>query len=256
MKRFAIQIIALALLGSSVYAQQWKLAPLEIYGGLANLHYFGDIGGTAGESNMLGLKDINFSKIRPGLNFGARYQVMRELQVKGSYTLGVLTQSDLRSRNENRNYAFSTLINELTVSAEYYIIPESDENYYYSIMKVRGGFRHFRQPLSLYVSAGAGGVHFITKAKNALKTSTRFDDSHSLAIVIPVGLGVKYAIMPSISLGAELNLRYTTTDYLDGFSPSFSDFNDIYYSFDIKLNYKIQKTKKRNKGVPRRKLFF
>jgi opacity protein-like surface antigen len=256
MKRIAIQIIALVLFGTSGYSQQWKLAPLEFHGGVAILHYFGDIGGSASESTMLGLKDINLAKVRPGLILGARYQFMKVLQVKGSYTLGVITQSDLRSRNENRNFAFSTLINELTVSAEYYIIPESDENYYYSIMRMRGGFRHFRQPLSLYVSLGAGGVHFATRALADFKDSPRFDNSHSFALVIPAGIGIKYAIMPSISVGAGLNLRYTSTDYLDGFTSLFSDFNDVYYSFDIKLNYKIQTTRKRNVGAPRRKFFF
>jgi hypothetical protein len=256
MKLIAIQFIIIVMYGFVGHAQQWKLAPLELNGGISNLHYFGDIGGSANENSLLGLKDINFLKIRPGLTLGARYQLMKPLQINTTYTLGLLTQSDAKSRNEGRGYAFSTLINELTVAAEYYIIPESDENYYYSIMQVRGGLRHFRQPFSLYVSLGLGGVHYTVWARDNLINSTRFDNSRSLAVVIPAGIGGKYAIMPKVSLGAELMLRYAITDYLDGFSPDFSDFNDIYYSFNFKINYKIQKTKKRNIGLPRRKFFF
>jgi hypothetical protein len=255
MKKALIPIIVFLFLSSSGFSQQWKLAPLELFGGISTFQYFGDIGGSASESTLLGLKDINFRKLRPGVILGARYQIIKPLLIKGSYSFGFLAQSDINSRNEVRNFAFSTVINEVAFAAEYYIIPESDENYFYSIMQVRGGLRHYRQPLSLYVTLGAGGVHYKITAKDALIDSPRFDNSKSLTIVIPMGIGIKYAVMPKISLGVELLARYAMTDGLDGVTPSASKYNDTYYSLNLNANYKIQKRVKRNIGIRRKRLF-
>ncbi|MDD2277877.1 MAG: DUF6089 family protein [Bacteroidales bacterium] len=255
MKRIIATFIAVLSITGLSFSQQWKTAPLELYGGISNLLYFGDIGGASSESSLMGIKDFRFSKIRPGITLGARYQVMKPLTLRASYTLGVLTQSDLNSRNESRNFAFRTLINEFTIGAEFYIIPESDENYYYSIMQIRGGLRHYKQPFSLYATLGAGALLFNVTPKEDLVTSPRFNDTKSFTMVIPVGIGCKYAIMPKISIGAELLLRLTTTDFIDGYTSQFSESNDLYYSLNIKVNYKIQKSRRRNIGLPRRRLF-
>lgn len=256
MKRIVFSLLLILTTALAALPQQWKLAPLEVYGGISSFQYFGDIGGSATESNLLGLKDISFTKIRPGLTAGGRYQVIKPLVIKASYSFGFLTQSDIGSRNEPRNFAFRTMINEAYVGAEFYLIPESDENYFYSIMQVRGGLRHYKQPLSLYVSLGAGGVYYNAEARDDLLTSSRFVGDKSFTMIVPVGIGVKYAIMPKISIGAELKARYTLTDYLDGVTSSFSKFNDIYYSLNINVNYKIQKSRKRNIGLPRKRFFF
>lgn len=255
MKKIVLTFIAGAMLSGLGFSQQWKTAPLEFYGGISGLHYFGDIGGTSSESSLLGIKDINFSKIRPGFTLGARYQVMKPLNLRASYSLGILTQSDDNSRNENRNFAFRTLINEFTIGAEFYIIPESNENYYYSIMQVRGGPRHYQQPFSLYVTVNAGALLFNVTPQESLVTSTSFDDSKSFAMVLPIGVGCKYAIMPKISVGAELLLHLTTTNLLDGYDSQYSNFNDLFYSLNIKVNYRIQRTKSRSVGLPRKRLF-
>ncbi|HCX98895.1 MAG TPA: hypothetical protein DG754_02035 [Bacteroidales bacterium] len=255
MKKGILIFIAGVMLSGLGLSQSWKTAPLEFYGGISGLHYFGDIGGTASESSLLGIKDINFSKIRPGFTLGARYQIMKPLNLRVSYSLGTLSQSDLNSRNDNRNFAFKTLINEFTIGAEYYIIPESNENYHYSIMQVRGGLRHYRQPFSLYVTVNAGALLFNVTPQESLAVSPNFDESKSFAIALPLGIGFKYAIMPQISIGSELLLHLTTTNLLDGYDSQYSKFNDIFYSLNIKINYKIQKTKRRNVGIPRRKLF-
>lgn len=256
MKRIYYTIILAGLMSTSNFAQQWKSAPLELFGGISNFHYFGDIGGTASESNWGGLRDINLLKLRPGLHMGARYQIIKPITVKVNYDIGFLTQSDKNSKNDGRNLAFLTLVNEIALSGEFYIIPESDENYYYSIMQVRGGLRHFRQPFSLYVTLGAGGIYYQVWAREALVNHQNFVDDKSWAMVVPIGIGVKYALFPSMSAGAELVGRFTTTDYLDGYTSNFSQHNDLYYTFVLKVNYKIQQTRKRHIGLPRRRFFF
>jgi len=62
--------------------------------------------------------------------------------------------------------------------------------------------------------------------------------------VLPLGIGVKYAISPRISLTAETDYRYAFTDYLDGFSYSANpDRKDSYYSVSIGLRYNFGRNK-------------
>lgn len=51
----------------------------------------------------------------------------------------------------------------------------------------------------------------------------------SLVLAIPLGAGVSYQILPDLALGAELNYRFTLSDYLDDVSTAylpFESFND------------------------------
>lgn len=254
MKKALLTILIACSLSIVAFAQHWKTAPIELYGGLSGIQYFGDIGGTASKSSALGILDFKFANLRPGINLGARYQIAKPLYLRGSYNFGVLSASDKNSRNAGRDFAFNTIINQLAVGVDIHIIPESDENYYYSIMRIRGGFRHYRQPLSLYATLGAGALFFHVMPNETLAASPRFEKKW-ITLAVPVGVGIKYAIMPQISAGAELLLNYTTTDYLDGYTSPYSKFGDIYYSFNLKVNYKIQKTTRRHIGVPRRRAF-
>lgn len=68
------------------------------------------------------------------------------------------------------------------------------------------------------------------------------DAAHSIPRgipVLPVGVGVKYALTSKISIHAETSYRYTFTDYLDGFSQAASaSKKDSYYSFSIGLIFR------------------
>jgi hypothetical protein len=67
------------------------------------------------------------------------------------------------------------------------------------------------------------------------------DTMHSLPstiAVIPVGVGVRYAISENLSIMAEASYRFAFTDYLDGFSQAANpDKNDYYSSYTIGLIY-------------------
>ncbi len=232
------------LTANTSLAQSWRSAKLEVFGGITAFQYFGDIGGASGDVNFLGLLDIDLLSTRPGISLGARYHLSKPIQVKANFTSGIIAKSDANSRNENRGFAFRTLINEFSIMGEYYIIPESDENYFYNIMQVRGGLRHFRQPFSLYATFGFGGVHYNVTPKDNLASSPHFSQSSSLGFFVPVGLGFKYAIMPKISLGIELTGRLTNTNELDGYESPYGNYNDYYHSLLIKVNYKITTNKR------------
>jgi hypothetical protein len=238
MKRILTLCLFLSIVFSSS-SQTWKRHRLEVFLGLPTSHYFGDIGGTASSNNMFGLKDVSFKALRPGLSVGAIYRLNQLLYIQASYNFAFLGNSDKGSRNEARNYGFSTYGSEITATALLYILPESDRNYFYSVMDLRGGLSHINKPLSLYVFAGAGGLFYSVSPKLNLVDSERFDNSENFTPIIPFGVGMKYQIMPRILLGAEFGARYLLTDYLDGFSPTLSKHNDLYYILNFKVNYRL-----------------
>ncbi|MDX9769404.1 MAG: DUF6089 family protein [Tenuifilaceae bacterium] len=244
MRKFIVPLFISLLLANTSSAQSWKAAKLEVFGGISAHQYFGDIGGASGDVNLLGLLDIDILSTRPGITLGARYHISKPIQIKVNFTSGMISSTDLNSRNENRQFAFKTLINEFAVMGEYYIIPESDENYFYNIMQIRGGLRHFRQPFSLYATLGFGGFHYNVTPLQNLATSPRFSQSSSIAFFVPVGMGIKYAIRPKLSIGVELVGRITNTNELDGYVSPYGIYNDYYHSLIVKVNYKIP-TKKR-----------
>jgi hypothetical protein len=117
----------------------------------------------------------------------------------------------------------------------------------------------------VYLFAGAGGVFFnpvpLEGFKDKLEKIKEIDnpseevlaaykDNYSkFAPVFPVGVGLKYAIDAKWSLGLELGRRFTTTDYIDGYSnPVYSKHNDTYYIGSFKVIYKVR-TKRHGKPI-------
>ena len=83
MKKYLLYTaLALMLFSSSSMAQRWRIARLEISGGLTTLNYFGDIGGSASSSNFMGLGDISLSSTRPwcSVPFGRAILFARDIQ--------------------------------------------------------------------------------------------------------------------------------------------------------------------------------
>jgi len=244
MKRLIIFGILIFFLSESISAQTWKQRRLEAYGGISTLNYFGDIGGSADKSNLFGLKDISIRSTRPGISLGVSYRLTKLFYVRTHYTLGYITQSDKGSINNNRNYAFTTMLNEISFQGVFFIKPESDKNYYYSVMQLRGGLNQLNKPLSFYVYGGVGGSFFSVTPKENLVGSNRFTNNQSFTLAIPIGIGLKFAYSPTISFGAELGVRYLFSDYIDGFTSVNSKHNDLYYLMNLKVIYRFPKSKR------------
>jgi hypothetical protein len=240
-----ILIIILTFLSVQVFSQRWKFQRFEITAGIGSSNYFGDIGGTADESNLFGLKDIELSYTRPNINIGGRYRLQKDMNIKGNFIFGYLEASDVGSKNEPRNFAFSSSVYELSFQYEYSIIPE-ETPVNFSIGNLRRGLRSSKASLNTYVFAGIGGTFFNTKPLSDFDGSDRFDGGNNFSLVIPVGIGVKYPINSQIGIGFELGGRWSTSDYLDGFASKYSSHNDIYYFSLLNVVFKMD-TKYRRK---------
>ncbi|MHC1702667.1 MAG: DUF6089 family protein [Tenuifilaceae bacterium] len=241
MKRLLFIGLLITVLFEFSNAQTWKHRRFEIYGGIPTFHYFGDIGGSADEGNLFGLKDISIKSMRPGLTIGGIFRANDRIYLRANYSVGLITQSDKGSINEGRNFAFTSFVNEVSLQAMFFIKAESDKNYYYSVMQLRGGLNKLNKPLSVYVFFGMGSTFFSVTPKESFVGSSRFSSDESFSLAIPAGVGVKFAFSSTISFGAELGGRYLLSDYIDGFTSVNSKYNDVYYMMNLNVIYRFPK---------------
>jgi len=227
-------LITIPLIG---YSQKWKLSRTEIIGGIGTVNYFGDIGGSA-DADALWISDLDIMSTRPNVSVGLRYRLYDRFAVRGNLTYARFSGTDVGSLYEGRNYSFSTNLYELSAYGEFSIIPEKQMVKYW--INVRDGLRKFNASLNVYVFAGIGVSYFKPKALDSFVGSTRFVDDKNFAIVMPLGLGLKYPITPLNNIGIELGGRFTSSDYIDGFKPDASESNDIYYFALINVTHKIK----------------
>ncbi len=237
-----IVLFSFCLIVTIGYSQVWKLKRFEVWGGVSVFQSFGDIGGSASSNTLFGLKDLSLKSSRPGISFGGIYRVNERIYLQGSNSFGFFTQTDKGSKNSIRNYAYSTIADEISAQTQFFFIKEA-QNYNYDIMSMRGGLNGINKYLSVYAFAGVGGLFFKVTAKESLVDSPRFSDSQSFTLAFPVGLGVKYAYTPALSFGVELGARLTFTDKLDGLTTAYSKHNDFYYIMNFKAIYRLTKNK-------------
>ncbi len=242
MKAFKkISVIILLLIPLSGFSQKWKLSRSEYIYGIGISNYFGDIGGSesADASRFL---DLDFGASRPVLTGGYRYKLYELVSVKGGLSYANIHGTDVKSSNEGRNYAFTTNMLELQGQIEFHILKEQ-QMVSYKIMSMRGKLQKFNAGINLYVFGGIGGAFFMTKAKDNFVDSDRFE-SKNLTLAFPLGFGLKYPLSSTTYIGLEMGARYTTSDFIDGFHPDMSEFNDVYYFTVINVSTKIKRTKK------------
>lgn len=112
------------------------------------------------------------------------------------------------------------------------------------------GTHHLFSP---YLFAGAG-VAFLNIRRDysnfnadyfynepEVSTGLDADAAHRLPgtlLIVPAGVGVRYTLTPNIALSTEAAYRFSSTDYLDGFSQSANPSkNDHYYKYSIGMQY-------------------
>ena len=108
--------------------------------------------------------------------------------------------------------------------------------------------------LSPYAFVGVGSL--FTDPKVNIQPGGEFPPSSELlaedkqqlkkvAGVFPVGIGISYAINPNLKAGLEMGYRYTTSDYIDGFSAAshqHSQHNDSYIIAALQVSYRLHLT--------------
>jgi len=132
----------------------------------------------------------------------------------------------------NRSYSFSSKTWQMSVQGIYS----------YNFGSHSG---HSAPSNSLYSFLGVGlisssaDLNFIPRSNYLYKTN--LNNQLVSAPFIPYGFGYEYRFRNNISIGIEYNIKYTFSDYIDGFKPPFPDsrYTDILESVSITLGYKI-----------------
>ena len=182
----------------------------------------------------------------PGINFNLFYNhlLSRSFSLRTNLALGKLMADDANYKTPDwrrqRGFLFTARTAELSELLVWNILGNNYSN---------------KQVLSPYIFGGVGLTSLrITRdwhrynpdyfaTDSAFFKGLAADTTHALPgtiPVIPVGVGLRYAISPNLSIMAEASYRITFTDYLDGFSESGNpNKNDYYSSYSIGLIYTL-----------------
>ncbi len=183
----------------------------------------GLIAGTSNYQGDLAPSNLKTSFGRTHASFGAfgRYNMNNYVSIKLGLTYGRISGSDT-DNNRARNLSFRSDLIDVSLTGEFNILGFQP----YALEKV----------FSPYVFAGVGLVHFNplaqyngewvelqplgTEGQGIAGNAAKYN---LVQVVIPFGGGLKYAINDTWTLGAELGLRKTFTDYLDDVSSRYED---------------------------------
>jgi hypothetical protein len=249
MKLKGILVIVLLAVSITGFSQRWKLKRYEVLFGVGSTNIYGDIGGTADVNNLFGLKDIRINETRYSLYGGLRYKIQKDWALKMNLIYGKGVSDDIKSRNENRGYSFTTSIFEPSLQLEYSFLSEERTMSSARLFNRRGMVNNFTV-FSAYGFVGVGGVFFNPELDLKGKTPVTGETTSgygTFTAVIPIGLGIKYALDKNWSIGFEFGRRFAFSDYIDGISTKWSKANDTYYFAVLQATYKLNTNRR---GIP------
>jgi opacity protein-like surface antigen len=212
------------------FGQHWKFLRHEVSLGVGTSHFMGELGGAndIGSSGIKGFKDLEFKLTRPAVAIGYRFYLSPMFALKADITYARLNGDDALTTEkfrQNRNIHFRSPLLELSARFEFYPLKE----YFGHLYRSNGVVGKKVNKISPYVFVGVGGFWFNPKAEYqgdwvALQPlQTEGVSYKKIAVSMPFGLGVKYALSNQLSIGLEFGLRYTNSDYLDDVSTVYVD---------------------------------
>ncbi len=231
-------LLIILILPLMANAQRNKRYKWEACIGIGATNFLGDLGG-ANQIGTNGFKDLEFSLTKPGLSGNARYRKGRYWGYKGGFYWGQVWGYDYLTTERyrhNRNLHFKSNIFEFSVMGEFYFTKERPGHVYrYKKLK---GWKHI--DMQVYLMAGIGGFYYNPKGSYAgtwiplqplgtegqgVKPGTK--KYSRVSVCIPVGIGFKYALDRRWSIGLEIGMRKTFTDYIDDASTVYADPTEV-----------------------------
>ena len=242
-----ILVLIILILPMLVFGQRRNRYKWEWIGGMGMTNLLGDLGGSpfVGSHGISGARDLNWGATRPSFTGGLRYKNSRYFGFKAALSCIWLYGNDALSSNpirHNRNLNVRTNVIELSSQVEFYPFKDQ-QGKLYRLRNARGR-GHKLKALQPYLFLGISGFYFNPMGYQASTGWVNLRPLHTegeglpggppeysqFSISIPFGIGVKYALDRQWSVGFELGLHYTFTDYLD-------DVSGNYYSPALFLKY-------------------
>jgi hypothetical protein len=180
----------------------------EFGGSIGLAHYFGDLN-TSGA--------INHPKISFGMFYRKQLNYYAGLKVNANYSF--LGYSDTYSKNyyeQTRNLSFNNDVVDLSISGEFNFFkfyPELPEYRFTPYVNIGIGAMYF-DPYTYY----RGEKYKLRK----LKTEGQNKEYSNIALIVPLGFGLKYNITDELNIFGEISYKFTNTDYLDDVSSTYS----------------------------------
>ena len=206
--------------------------------GIGAANFLGELGG-ANQIGTFFVSDFEFSQTRTSAALGMRYKFNKRMAVKGGFYYEMVSGNDKLTREpyrQNRNLSFRSNIFELSVQYELYLTKEQ-QGHLYKIKNAKGMKNYDMQA---YVFVGFGGFYFNPKAQYQgrwVSLQPLGTEGQGLPggpkkysrvnVCIPYGIGAKYALDKDWSVGIEVGIRKTFTDYIDDVSGVYYDNNKI-----------------------------
>jgi len=228
--------IALAQDFCDAQTSLWRRNRREFIFGAGATNFLGELGG-ANQIGTYGIKDFDWPAVRPAFMVGYRYRLTRQMAIKTTLTYARIAGNDKFTTEpfrENRNLNFRSPVIELAEQYEYTIVRERP-GHIYNLKGIRG-WRYIQ--MTSYVFVGAGVMYFNphgqydgewyalhplhTEGEGLVPTRKNYS---LVQVVIPFGIGFKFALSNDWSAGIEYGIRKTFTDYLDDVSKTYFDVN-------------------------------
>lgn len=188
--------------------------------------FFGDLGGSNGNGKRA-FFDLDPESFGPCAGIGLKFNVLPSISIRGDINYSQHSGNDAESENKDRftrNLSFRTDLTEISATAEVRLIDLSR----WRRFSKRSGI--------LYLFTGIGMFWFDPQAEyngewyqlQPLGTEgqglTGNPDLYSrVSYSIPYGLGIQRALGKKSTLGIELAMRKSFTDYIDDVSGSYGD---------------------------------
>jgi hypothetical protein len=231
---FTVLIFASVISIQDAHAQRWNRYKKEIGFSVGATNMLSDLGGGPGAGSRFG--DFQMENSRFAIGGFFKYRFHDRFAVKFNLIYGQLFADDKTTDNlsrRSRNLDVKTNLLEFSGQLEYYILKEKIGSRY----KLKGVRGYGSSNFALYVFAGIGASYFNPQGTDEngnwvklapLNTegqglSGAPKDYSQIAVVFPLGLGIKYNITKYWGIQFESGMRFTTTDYLDDVSSTYYD---------------------------------
>jgi hypothetical protein len=238
-KLWILLIAILVLTSMDGYSQRWRLMRYEADAYISAVAFHGDIG--------LADQDFvnNFNGMRPSIGIFPKYRILRDVKVGLDLAYVMYGGKDKEGSSHGRVYSFTSHGFQHVVRVEYYFFGLGRSEVTGAIYNRKGMLNEYNQ-LFIYAFAGGGGLLTKSKVKDLNNGGEEpldnpgYSNKVHYSAVFPLGVGFRFVVDPRWSIGGEIGYQFTSSDWLDGYSSAWSDYNDSYYLASVKAIYHIQ----------------
>lgn len=212
MKKISVFLVIIMFFSFNSQAQEGYQQEGEVGITAGVAHYFGDI-------NNRGA--FNRPKVALGLFLRKQFGNYTAFRVTAHYAQ--LGYSDQYSENEyqrTRNLSFNTNIFEFALRGDFnfFEFNPTDPDHAFTPYATLGVGIFSYDPYAFY----SGEKYYLRPLNTEGETFYQGRKAYgSMAVCIPIGFGVKYAVTDKINISFEIAHRFTTTDYIDDVSKTY-----------------------------------